>query len=67
MEEIMQRTKDDPAFYELLHKCPAAVLGSYLLTRAEKAALLGGDAGSLEALGIAPGPARSWKRLDGLD
>ena len=67
MEEIMRRTEDEPSFRELVQKCPAAVLGSYLLTREEKAALLSGDADSLEALGIAPAHARRWTGLDGFD
>ena len=66
MEEIMQRAGDEPSFRELLLKCPAAVLGTYPLTREEKAALLSGDREQLEALGIASPRARSWSALDGL-
>ncbi len=66
MEEIMWRARNEPAFNELLLKCPASILGSYLLTRAEKAALMSGDREQLEALGIAPDRARSWTALDGL-
>jgi hypothetical protein len=67
MEEIMRRASKEPHFDELLRKCPAAVLGGYLLTRAEKGALMSGDRGQLEALGIAADRARSWTALDGLD
>jgi hypothetical protein len=66
MEEIMQRARKEPDFFELLLKCPAAVLGRHLLTRAEKAALMSGDREQLEALGIAADHARSWTALDGL-
>ena len=66
MEEIMRRAGNEPGFRELLLKCPAAILGGYLLTRAEKAALMSGDRQELEALGITPDRARSWTALDGL-
>ena len=66
MEEIIQRAGDDPSFHELLHKCPAAVLGTYAVSAAERDALLSGDAAHLEALGVAPAAARTWTALDGL-
>ena len=66
MEEIMRRAGDELGFRELLLKCPAAVLGTYALTREEKAALLSGDGQQLEALGISATSARSWSALDGL-
>jgi hypothetical protein len=66
IEEIMQRAGDEPSFRELLHKCPGAVLGTYLLTRAEKAALMSGDREQLQALGITETRARNWPALDGL-
>ncbi len=66
MEEIMRRASEEPNFCEMLLKCPGAVLGGYLLTRAEKAALMSGDGEQLEALGIAADRARSWTALDGL-
>ena len=59
MEEIMRWASTEPHFGELLRKCAAAVLGGYLLTRAEKAALMSGDRGHLEALRIAADRARS--------
>jgi hypothetical protein len=62
----MQRAGDEPGFHELLQKCPAAVLGAYALTAAEKAALMSGDQAQLEAVGVAPAAARQWIALDGL-
>jgi hypothetical protein len=66
MKAIMQRAHADAGFYELLHKCPAAILDVYAVTAIEKAALLSGDSTALEGLGVAPATARDWTALDGL-
>jgi hypothetical protein len=66
MEEIMRRALDELSFCELLLKCPGAVLGSDLLTRQEKAALMSGEQEQLQGLGISEERARGWTALDGL-
>jgi hypothetical protein len=66
VEEIMRRASDDPSFRELLLKCPRAVLGSYVLTRQEKAALMSEEQAQLEAVGISAARAQTWTALDAL-
>jgi hypothetical protein len=66
MEEIMRRARDESSFSELLLKCPGAVLGGYMLTRAEKAALMSGDPELLKTAGVSAALARTWNALDGL-
>ena len=52
MTAIIERLSSDAKFREQLQSNPDAALKGYDLTTEERAALMSGDAGRLEALGV---------------
>jgi len=52
MTAIIERLSSDATFREQLQSNPDAALKGYDLTTEERAALMSGDAGRLEALGV---------------
>jgi len=52
LTRVIERASADEAFRSRLQSDPAGALAGYDLTPEERAAVLGGDAGHLEALGL---------------